>query len=290
MSSLYDLTHSTPVERSFYESLILQDRWTAGRLYASNLFQSQKFRKEVKHLARERQTELHKLDREIETLRKMIRKLDEEKYDLKYLPLKKHRSLPDIRKSATVVADIRKPSVVVPPSVYQTTQNIRQKTNRKTEKKRKPLHLPKLPRTKITELTRSAKMEFKQDQEQSEYSSIKDGQSTVSRKSEMLSINYDGFNLPRLRAHSLQPRRFPLTRDELNRSRAKSLQSLNSSHQHDITKNSIVSSSGYICGNISSRNYNDFYSELDFSGTTAKYVQRSRKSNDVSNNLPRIIF
>lgn len=72
MELTYDKSSRTPVDRAFYESFIMRDRWKVTRLYAQNMSASVKFKKEVKHLGFQRKSSLMKLDNEIEKTRRQL--------------------------------------------------------------------------------------------------------------------------------------------------------------------------------------------------------------------------
>ena len=86
MELRYDKCSRTPVERSFYESFIMSNRWEVIRLYALNMSASRKFRDEVKHLGYQRKTNLLQLDNEIEKAQKQLRRYQMDKERAVYIP------------------------------------------------------------------------------------------------------------------------------------------------------------------------------------------------------------
>lgn len=81
-----DLTSRTPVERAFYESFIMSNRWAVARLYAVNILESTKFKTELKHLGQERKTNLLRMDDAIEKTRASCAGYNEEKEQVLFLP------------------------------------------------------------------------------------------------------------------------------------------------------------------------------------------------------------
>ena len=59
----------TPVERAFYESFIIGNRWSVTRLYAQNMSASRHFKHDLKHMSYERRANLRNMDKEIEVRR-----------------------------------------------------------------------------------------------------------------------------------------------------------------------------------------------------------------------------
>ena len=75
----------TPVELAYQESFRFHDPWNGRKLYAANGYDSQHYQKRLRHLARERKTQLNHLNKDIEGLKRKYFNYGLEKVSLKYL-------------------------------------------------------------------------------------------------------------------------------------------------------------------------------------------------------------
>lgn len=153
----YDKSFKTPVQRAFFESFLLRSRYNVARLYALNVAASSKYKKEVKHLCRERKTHLKRLDNDIEQIKNDLGKLELAKSQVWYLPTKQQElELPKFP-FQVVPDEKRKMTMCVPPPIFLAhIQSFDKKEVEKSPKtSRKPLHAPKYARSRLREISRS---------------------------------------------------------------------------------------------------------------------------------------
>jgi len=257
----YDVT---PVDRAFYESIILHDRWNVGKLYANNIFDGQNYRKQVRNMAQERANELFGMDQEIEDMKQRIEKIIIQRENLKYLPTEKeiatNRRLENERnkRGIRVIPDPRNQSVVILPPIYKTVPGRKQKQqepNRKpvnyNQKKKKPLHLAKSKTTR--------RHRFKEEYENDTASMM------ASAPTSVVTSYPDS-----VRTYYPSKESSTLFRDSPFKYGAlygkSSFQFNNNNTNSDIT-------------GTRRSNYNkDFYNEEDFKSTQAKYIPRSMRT------------
>ena len=141
----YDKSSRTPVERAFYESFIMHDRWSVTRLYALNMSASITFKNELKYLGHQRKLNLLRLDNEIERTRKQLDKLQ-----TLNLPTKKQESL--LLKFPNKVMTNKT-------SIATDNENLRKNGVGGTKGSRKFLHIPQKIKTNLKET--NAKLRYR---------------------------------------------------------------------------------------------------------------------------------
>lgn len=261
----------TPVDRAFYESIILHDRWNVGKLYANNIFDGQNYRKEVKNMAQERANELFGVDQEIEELRKRIDTIIIQKDNLKYLPIEReittNRRLENERnkRGIRVIPDRRNQSVIILPPIYKTIPGRKQKANQKSVKnkgksKKQPLHLPKNKKTFPVETPRRHR--FKDEYNNDTASAMTSAPtSVVTSYPDSVRTYYPS------KESSSSFRDSPFKYGELYGK--SSFQMIN---DNKPTSNNATT------GNRRSNYNKNFYNEKDFKSTRPKYIPRSMRT------------
>lgn len=262
------LSEKNPVDRAFFESLILRDRWNVGKLYASNMFHAQRFRRKLKHMEQERACSLFGIDQDIEDMKKKIEDIIIDRNNLTYLPTQNEMEYLNRkrRQNVQVKRDPKNSSVLVLPPIVQSSkqQNHRQqKTNKKLPKKpngtqkkvRKPLHEPKQPRSKVFEIPRRTR--YRHEYEAVGRNAGDDEENNMTTKS----------------SHTVP---------------SSVLQSYPDSVRmyYPSTETSAIGRSPFTFGSLygdtsfkKKSTYKDFYREEDFKATTPKYISRSIRAN-----------
>lgn len=273
-------SHRTPVERAYYESLIFRDRWNVGRLYASNMYESQNYTKKIKHLARERKINLYQMDCQMEDMRRKWIDFEIEKENGKYL--EPHLTAQKVHTSKKqVVPDERKPSVIVPPPLYATNNKSEKSQSEKQtkSKQRTSLYLPKLNRRILRDIPRKSLIAFAEDMESIRsfddvtITEVQDANQSIEGLPMM--CNTQDLLIHRNRAQSLPPVSFTHIMNDYNtRLRSRSIGPILLNESKSLSRD-LKTSRG---------KYDDYITEKDFESTTVKFIPRCLTAQPVSLN------
>lgn len=259
-----------PVDRAYYESLILHDRWNVGKLYADNMFEGQKFRKQVKNMAHHRANELYGIDQEIDEMKKRIEDILLQKDNLKYLPteqeIKEMRQEKQRKKRVRVIPDPRHQSVVILPPIHKTVPGRKKKSDEKKNKKqntkkRKPLHAPKHVKTRMLETPRQRR--YKKEYVEHDTPSLASAPTSVlSNYPASVRMYYPSSSTVSIDDTSALTKQTPFKYGLLYGKSSFDIHEKQDNKKASYSKN--------------------FYNEKDFDSTKARYISRGLRSSDRS--------